>query len=417
MNFKTILSGFLDNGSSKITITKTLADTSIQDKAALGKQKRTLTHTAKAIARTRQDIGKWNTALNLTNTDDPRNWNLQNLFDETGIDALLSSQLQNRLQKCLSMPFMITNEAGEKDEEQTLLLKKSAAYLELTTAIWEKRIYGYNLVELQIAGQTLAVNKLPRQNVVPRTGLFYPDYTEDTSIAYRTIKEFGKWILEFNSGDVGLINKAIPHVLFKRFAQSCWSELCEIYGIPPRVLQTNTQDAGMLNRGEAMMRDMSAAAWFIIDTEEKFEWAKGADTNGDVYKNLIGLCNNEMSLLITGAVIGQDTVNGNRSKDQSGKEQLNELVESDLVSIAQEWNTSVLPALVSIGFLKGTPQFQFEKVDDLKELWEITKGALEYYTIDPEWVKKKWGIEIISERKETVPGKDKKLKDAGGFFD
>ncbi|WP_446662918.1 phage portal protein family protein, partial [Flavobacterium psychrophilum] len=35
-----------------------------------------------------------------------------------------------------------------------------------------------------------------------------------------------------------MLNKAVSHVLFKRFAQSCWSELCEIYGIPPRVLKT-----------------------------------------------------------------------------------------------------------------------------------------------------------------------------------
>ena len=37
------------------------------------------------------------------------------------------------------------------------------------------------------------------------------------------------WIQYIFNYDYGLLNKAVPHVLFKKFAQSCWSELCEIY--------------------------------------------------------------------------------------------------------------------------------------------------------------------------------------------
>src|SRR5690606_25031665 len=122
---------------------------------------------------------------------------------------------------------------------------------------------------------------IPRYNVVPQTGMFYPEYG-DTSrgIAYRELPEFGTWILEFNSETLGLMNKLVPMALFTRFMESCWSELGEIYGIPPRVLKTNTQDATMLKRAESMMRDMGSASWFIIDETEEFEFAKGVATNG-----------------------------------------------------------------------------------------------------------------------------------------
>lgn len=414
MNLRGLSKAFFDN---RRIVNKDLASDPTADRAALGKQKRVLQHVAKSIARTRQDIAKWNQALNLTNTDDPKNWLLQNLYDEVRIDALLTSQLENRLQKAMAVPFRLVNEKGDIDEEQTAKFKLSDAHLDLVKAIWEKKFYGYNLVELQLAGDTVQVNMLPRQNVVPQTGKFYPDYSEDTPVLYRNMPEFGKWLLEFtNAGDPGLVNKAVPHILFKRFAQSCWSELCEIYGIPPRVMKTNTQDPGSLNRAEAMMRDMSAAAWFIIDSDETFEWAKGTDTDGAVYSNLIQLCNNEISLLITGAVIGQDTKNGSRSKDESGMEQLDDLVQSDLTMISQAMNSKVLPALVSIGYLKGNIRFEFMPVDDLKELWGITKDALQYYKVDADWVKTKFGVQITAEREAQTTDGEKKLQYDGGFF-
>lgn len=285
--------------------------------------------------------------------------------------------------------------------------------------------YGYNLIELELikdfqSQSNINVHVIPRANVVPQTGLFYPDYSEDTFTKYREMREFGTWILEFNTGEMGLLNKAVSHVLFKRFAQSCWSELCEIYGIPPRVMKTNTQDPTMLNRAEAMMKDMGAAAWFIIDESEKFEWATGVQTNGDVYNNLINLCNNEMSLLISGAIIGQDTKNGSRSKDTASQEMLWNLVQSDMQMLEEIWNKTIIPALLNIGILKGDVRFEFEPSEDLKQLWAITKDALEFYKVDAEWVKTKFGVEITGEREEPVAKeKAKKLsaETEEDFFD
>jgi hypothetical protein len=410
MTFKDSIKSFLGLADAKQTSTD------------FSKVKRVITHVEKPIARTRQDIKKWNTAQNLTNTDEPKNYLIQQQYNDAALDALLTSQIENRLQQVLNNPVSVVNEAGEVDEEQTKKLRTSKALHQLLQASWEKNCYGYNLVELQYLNDSLNVVILPRENVVPKLGRFYPDYTEDKFIEYRTMKEYGTYLLEFNSENIGLLNKAIPHVLFKRFAQSCWSELCELYGIPPRVLKTNTQDKGMLNRAEAMMRDMSAAAWFIIDSEESFEWAKGTDTNGDVYSNLITLCNNEISLLLSGAVIGQDTKNGSNAKETENRKALQELVKSDLTSIAQDWNDTIVPALIKLGFLKGNVSFKFDNVDDIDKLWQFTKEALPFYNIDPEWVKTKFGIEVTGEKttatiepNSTEPNK-KKLADTADFF-
>ena len=284
----------------------------------------------KTISRTRADISSWKNALRAAdNVENPRRARLQNLYTDILLDAHLTSQIELRMQHSLSVPFVLKRES-EIDEKNTALLKAARWKNEIDREILWADYRGNSLIELTTENNTLCVTSLPRNNIIPEKGILLLSEDDTTGIDYRNCREYGTWLLEFGSRtNYGLLNKAIPHVLFKRFAQSCWSELCEIYGIPPRFIKTDTQDPEMLNRAEAMLRDMGSAAYFIIDREESFEFAKGADTNGDVYNNLISLCNSEMSLLITGAVIGQDTKNGNRSKEESSIKLLDKIVQAD----------------------------------------------------------------------------------------
>jgi phage gp29-like protein len=139
---------------------------------------------------------------------------------------------------------------------------------------------------------------------------------------------------------------------------------------------------------------MGAAAWFIIDTTEEFEFAKGADTNGDVYSNLIRLCNNENSVLISGAVIGQDTKFGNESKEDSNMKLLDRLVQSDAKMLAGYWNTVVCPALFRIGYLPGPRTFEFQQEEDLEKLWKMTTEIAPHKDVDNDWISEKFGIKV-----------------------
>ena len=160
----------------------------------------------------------------------------------------------------------------------------------------------------------------------------------------------------------------------------------------------------MLDRAEDMLRDMGAAAYFIIDTTEEFEFAKGADTNGDVYNNLIALCNSEMSMLISGAQIGQDTKNGNRSKEEVAIGQLKKYVGSDKRQVEDWMNSLVLPALYRLGFLPEGLRFSFNSEEDTGQLWERTAQAMQYYEIDPAWIRDKFGIEVTGKRSTGQDG-------------
>lgn len=370
----------------------------------------------KTISRTRADISTWKNALRAAdNVENPRRARLQNLYTDILLDAHLTSQIELRMQHSLSVPFVLKRE-GEVDEENTALLKAARWKNEIDREILWADHRGNSLIELTTENGTLCITSLPRNNIIPEKGILLLNEDDTTGIDYRNCREYGTWILEFGSRtNYGLLNKAIPHVLFKRFAQSCWSELCEIYGIPPRFIKTDTQDPEMLNRAEAMLRDMGSAAYFIIDREESFEFAKGADTNGDVYNNLISLCNSEISLLITGAVIGQDTKNGNRSKEESSIKLLDKIVQADKKTLESYWNGTVIPALVKIGFLPEGLTYELQQEEDIEKLWGMTREALPYMDVDPEWMKDKFGIQVTG-KKEMTGGVGLRI-DTSDFFD
>jgi phage gp29-like protein len=358
----------------------------------------------KAISQARSDVATWKSALREASAvENPKRVRLQKLYNDILLDAHLTSQIQNRKMQTLQTSWSLFSKNGKVNQEISDKLAATTWAGELIGHILEAVYRGSTLIEFISTGDSIRVDDIPRANFVPDTGMLYFDEADTKGINYRTLKEYGTWLLEFGQPrELGLLNKAVPHVLFKRFAQSCWSELCEIYGIPPRVLKTNTQDPAMLSRGESMMRDMGAASWFIIDETEHFEFAKGADTNGDVYKNLINLCQNEISLLIAGAVIGQDTKHGNESKEKVSMDMLDNLVNADRRMLETYMNTLVLPALYKINALPDGLSFYFDPQEDTGHLWNMTREVLPYMEVDPQWIKDKFGIEVIRSRSATA---------------
>jgi phage gp29-like protein len=350
--------------------------------------------TRQAVSQSRKDIREWKWAVQFATAIEPKQFLLQDIYNDIANDALLSSQLNNRREQTISANFELVS--GDKaDESATEALRAIPAMQDIFSAILDSEWYGNSLIELSNDGGMCAATLINRRNVVASMGRFYPDTSLNGFIEYREVAEFGKWLLEFNAGHLGHLNKAVPHLLFKKFAQSCWSELCEIFGIPPRYLKTNTQDPAMLDRAEKMMNEMGAAAWLVIDSSEEFQFAASANTNGDVYSNLIRLCNNETSMLVSGAVIGQDTENGNESKEKISIEILNRLVDSDKRMVEMYMNAIVLPAFYKIGWMgSASLRFKFSEVEDTDKLWLIVKDILPHKNVDNEFILEKFGIKV-----------------------
>lgn len=366
----------------------------------------------------RRDIADWKRALQQASAaEDSRQALLQDVYTDIMLDALLSSQLGLRIDKNQGAEFDIF--VGEEvDDQAKQRLVDPGLYDDCVLYRIEGAAYGDSVVEFAYQGEAVVAQLIPRAHISPDIGTFYPDVTATTGDLYRENPDFGKWVVElgYRTGDFGFLNKAVPHVLMKRFAQSCWSELCEIFGIPPRVLKTNTTDAKMLAQAERMMREIGAAAYYIIDKEENFEFAQGSTTNGDVYRNLIVTCNQEISMLVLGAMLGQDTVNGSRSKEQVSIQLLESVVLADRRAIEADFNRRILPALAAIGYMPQGARLRYRKEINVDKLWKMTHEALEYYDVDVAWVEETFGIKVTAAKNllpasEPPASKTKKKKE------
>ena len=364
---------------------------------------------------TRKDFADWKSAQQYAQSIyNPKQYLLQRLYKDVMQDALMTSQIEGlRISKTKGADFDIIARDGKTDELSTQIIKDSGLYESIAEMVIESLFYGYTVIELSKdrTGGVRAVS-IPRENIEPTQGLFLPDSTSDGgAIHYRNIREFGKTILEVipKPDDLGFINKAVPYVLIKKFAFSCWSEFCEIFGMPPRVLKTNTQDKSMLDRAEVMMREIGSAAYFIIDTNEELDFGQGVTSNGDVYSNLITKCDSQISLINLAAVIGQDTQNGNYSKEESSAKLTDAVIAADKRLVEQTFNRQVLPALAALGLVKDGLRLQISKSKDIEALWSKTVQAMPYYEVDPAWIKDTFGIEVTAKKAGQLSAID-------GFF-
>lgn len=356
----------------------------------------------------RKDISDWQAAKQAAlRPDAPRMARLQELYSHILDDAHLSAQLSLRKSKTLGSEYVLVRPGGEIDEAASEAFVRLPATRKLIEGILDAQFFGYSLLELDphfVQPDPLGVALIDRRHIDPLNGILLLDTSDSDGIAYRDLSEFGTFILEFRSDGLGLLDKAVPHVLFKRFAQSCWSEFCEVCGMPPRIIKTNTQDPALRNQYLNMLADYGSGANGVIDIDDEMLFVETNASNGEAYDNLIRLCSNELSLLINGAVLGQDTRYGSNSKEETSADLNDEIIEADINAVEVGMNTIVLPALQRLGILPSGLLFRFSQQEDSAQLFSQTIQAAQYFDIDPDWFRDKFGIEVLGPRNSSPIG-------------
>lgn len=355
----------------------------------------------------RQDIADWKAAKQAAiRVDYPRMYLLQELYTNIMVDAHLSAQIQLRKAMPLGSDFDLVNASGDVDDQASARCAQLPAIRTLISLILDAQLFGYSIVELSpqpAEADPLAVTLIDRRHIDPVNGiaLIYPYDTD--GIHFRDLREYGSSILEFNVHGLGILDQAIPHVLYKRFAQACWSEFCEVCGMPPRYIKTNTQDPELRDAYLAILKDSGSGSNFLVDTDDEVGFIDTHASKGEAYENLIRICSNELSLLINGAVLGQDTQFGSNAKEQTSSDLNEKLVKADFDFVESAFNTTVLPALEALGFLPHGLRFRFRQQENVTVLFNQTMQAAQYFDIDPDWVKEKFGIEVLGPKTFSVP--------------
>ena len=363
---------------------------------------------AKNVSQARKNITDWTLAQKeAERAENPKRVKLAHLYKNILLYGHLTSQINLRKSFTTSADFKI-HKGDKADDELTKLLKNSLWFDKVVDYILDSTLYGHTLVEFVWEGKNLTPTIIPYTNVVPAQALFYPDYSEDKSVNYRSASEYGTWLVEFGEyNDLGILNKCVPYVLFKRFATQSWAQLIEIFGIPPRIMKTDTTNIERLNQCVTMMQDMASVPWLILDDSEVIEWGKGIVSDGEIYNTFLSTMKEELSLIIMGASLGQDAKNSNHSKEESSQNLLKGLVKNDKKLVQNQFNSKVIPALERLGVLPVGCELIFAKEVDTAKLWTIVQGTMPNYDFDIEWLNETFGIQVIG-KKTTDKDQDPK---------
>lgn len=361
--------------------------------------------TEQQASQTARDMQHWRRAKQVaTRVDLPKRDLLDDLVNDLLYDTHLSSQMELRRDRSLAKPYTIIKADGSTDEETTALLSQSGAFSMLMQIALETPFFGHSLVEILPAPEGLfTANLLPRRHVVPKLGWILFDLSDSKGYDYRSDPGYGKTLIEMGDpNDLGILFDCAPATIYKRYAMASWSEFCEIYGIPPRVLKINTDDSEAMQRAADMMQRMGSANWAIVDKDEDLSFAAGVSDNGNIFKQLIYAAKEDVSLKICGATLGQDTQYGNRSKEESSMELLEAKCSADRRMLERIMTSTVLPALARQGFIPEGLRFAYPQEEDKEALWTRTVSLLPYYNVDEEWIRNTFGVEI-TEAKSQLP--------------
>lgn len=366
-------------------------------------------------ARSKKDIQQWRVALQAAeNADNPKRTLLYNLYNEILLDAHLTAEINRRLNAILATKFELYDENGTAQPEASKLLRKKW-FRQLIQYAWESILWGHSLIEIEDLNEDGTINSvrlINRLHVLPESGIVTEKQGDEKGIDFRQSPQYAPWLFEMGSSyDLGLLNKCVPHVIFKRFAQSAYSEYCEVLGIPPRVLKTAAYDTESLNKSEDMVAGMGSSHYAVIGKDDDIVFVQTPSSDGSIFTNLFKVSSSELSKLIGGAVIGEDSQNGSRSKEEVGLKLVQSSQNSDKAMLQDFITEKVLPRLVELGYPVDGLNFEFlEEKDTMEELEIALKIASQFEIADE-------GIEYINQTFGVPVTKQKEPQGFGGFGD
>ena len=355
--------------------------------------------------RSRKDIQKWRTALQVAESPDkPRRDMLMDIYDDLMTDGHLSSQLEIRKAATLNTSFqVISKKTGEVDPEKTQFFNKKWFYDFLENCL-DVKFYGHSLIEfLSFDGDKIQITLIPRRNVIATTQEVVLDWSKsDNRINYMDVSYDG-WVLPVGKdNDLGVLNKIVPNLIWKRNIMQSWAEFCERFGIPLITGTTLKQDAPTLDLIDSMLTQLGEASHAVFPEGTTVEIKEANRTDAYmVFDKYIERNNEEISKAITGGTMLSD--NGS-SKSQSEVHERNleeRIAPSDRRNIVFIINDELIPLLMKRGYSFSEDDFfTFDLSQELTldKHWTIVEGIMNKYEVDQVWLSKRFNVPIVGQK-------------------
>lgn len=364
-------------------------------------------------ALTKKDVADWRAAWQMAlNVDSPNRQRLLDIYRDTMVDLHLSGCIEQRRGFVMSRSFKFVNEKGDEDEEALHYFDQSW-FKQLMRLAHDSLWYGHSLIELgnltQDGDGCLAydgVRLIPRKHVIPEYHRCVVNVGDEwtSGIDYHEAP-YADWVIEAGqSDDLGLLLKAAPQTISKKYALAFWDGFAEIFGMPMRVAKTTTRDPKEWKRLEDMMRNSGANLSMVSTAETEIQFVESGKGDAyNVYNMRVDRANSELSKLIIGQTMTIED-GSSLSQSQTHLQVFENLVESDRDMLRDIVNNQLIPRMVKHGFpIKGL-RFEWDDAVDYTPEQQIAYETMiaDRYDVDPSYFADKYGMPV-GDRREAMP--------------
>lgn len=320
-----------------------------------------------------QDVADWQNAVNAARSElMPRRKSLLELYDNTILDGHLASVMGKRTLNVSNKKIAWTQE-GANDaliHAVNAEVLRTPWFYDLIEGSMSVVPYGTTLLELvPQGGKVIKCAVMPRANVVPEFGYLVQDAANSFEpwIHYRTDPYWSTYLIEVGKPrDLGALIIASLLALWKRGQFGDWAQYNELFGMPFRVGKYNPWDDTTRTKLYTALSEMGGAGYAVIPngTEVDFHEAKGNGTGQATFKDLVELCNSEMSKLFLGQTMTTDQ-GSSRSQGEVHKEVENDITLADMRRTEFLLNWELKPRLTKLGYPMDKGEFTFDLTRNL----------------------------------------------------
>lgn len=360
-------------------------------------------------ARLRADLSHWRLALaNAENKAYPDRTELYRLYREAVIDSHLTSVTETRTLNILCQPFKVVSVKGQVEDEKLTRQLMTPWFFTLLKEAMEAIYWGPRVVELGVPvdGEFSGADVIQPEMVVPEWGIIREQPGSATGIPYREGVE-AQWLIQLGkSTDLGLLHKAIPHVIWKKNSMQAWAEYCDRFALPVRTVEMDLHDEDR-KEVEHMLQNMGRAAYAILPPgASNFQYHQPQVFQNSVFSGMIDYPNAELSKLVLGQTM--TTENGSSRSQAEVHERVSEkYTKADKMYLRNLIMWELWERLLVHGYPVAGFEFKWDETETLtkKEQWDIVQGIMQHsgYQVPAKYILDTFGVEVEEKPQPPTP--------------
>lgn len=320
-----------------------------------------------SVDRTMKDIAYFRSALrNAESIYYPNRTRLYDLYEDVKLDGHLTGIINKRFDAILNKILCFEKDGKEVEEMECLL--DSMSFRETKRNILQTIIHGTTGMEF-IPGTEFEFEEIPRKHIKPEIGVITKEQSGYDGIEYRDLSNV--WVIG-KKRDYGLLLHCSVYALYKKGGFGDYAQYLEIFGQPIRVFKYDANDITTKTQLAEAANNAGSSLALVIPNQANFEImdGKSSNANGDLQKQFIDACNEEMDIAVLGntETTGNSKGGSNAKAKEHGKQQ-NEITKSDMIYLLAHLNSpKFFSILKSYGFPVDGGKFKFKKEIDLTAL-------------------------------------------------